>query len=153
MDIDTSEESLAVSRSSTSDTKFDMIIGIIEEIVMEDEFQMIQHNFLEKYFHEFIDTDENKFIYTDIHREYISLVEKYLNERLVSQVPEFSMSEFMHQMVARKHELEGEIFELLLTFSDFVTFKEMVLDYKAVKEGRTVDLSDGITVTSISADP
>lgn len=32
----------------------------------------------------------------------------------------------------RKNELDGEIFELLLTFSDFLTFKEMILDYKAV---------------------
>ncbi len=32
----------------------------------------------------------------------------------------------------RKDELEGEIFEILLTFSDFLAFKEMVLDYRAV---------------------
>lgn len=32
----------------------------------------------------------------------------------------------------RKNELEGEIFEMLLTFSDFMSFKEMFLDFKAV---------------------
>lgn len=32
----------------------------------------------------------------------------------------------------RKDEIEGEIFEILLTFTDFVTFKEMMLDYRAV---------------------
>lgn len=32
----------------------------------------------------------------------------------------------------RKDELDGEIFEMLNTFSDFVTFKEMFLDYRAV---------------------
>jgi hypothetical protein len=32
----------------------------------------------------------------------------------------------------RKNELEGEIFEMLLTFSDFLAFKEMFLDYRAV---------------------
>jgi ADP-ribosylation factor 2-binding protein len=32
----------------------------------------------------------------------------------------------------RKDELDGEIFEMLLTFSDFMTFKEMFLDFKAV---------------------
>ena len=32
----------------------------------------------------------------------------------------------------RKEELDGEIFEILLTFSDFMAFKEMVLDYRAV---------------------
>jgi len=38
----------------------------------------------------------------------------------------------------RKDELDGEIFEILLTFTDFLPFKEMVLDYKAVSEVRTL---------------
>lgn len=32
----------------------------------------------------------------------------------------------------RRNELEGEIFEMLSTFTDFVAFKEMFLDYKSV---------------------
>ena len=32
----------------------------------------MQHEFLEKYYNEFEDSEENKFIYTDIHREYVS---------------------------------------------------------------------------------
>ena len=40
--------------------------------VVEDEFQMLQTNFMEKYYKEFEDTEENKFIYTDIHKEYVS---------------------------------------------------------------------------------
>jgi ADP-ribosylation factor-like protein 2-binding protein len=31
----------------------------------------------------------------------------------------------------RKDEIEGEIFEILLMFTDFVAFKEMILDYRA----------------------
>ena len=33
---------------------------------------------------------------------------------------------------SRKDELEGEVFEMLLTFTDFLAFKEMFLDYRAV---------------------
>jgi len=33
---------------------------------------------------------------------------------------------------ARRDELDGEVFEILLTFTDFVSFKEMMLDYKGV---------------------
>ena len=40
--------------------------------VSEEEFQGLQTDFLEKYYAEFDDTEENKFIYTDIHREYVS---------------------------------------------------------------------------------
>ncbi|XP_060565410.1 ADP-ribosylation factor-like protein 2-binding protein isoform X2 [Ruditapes philippinarum] len=146
------EEDLATSSSSISDTKFDLVIGHIEDIIMEDEFQTMQHDFLEKYYNEFDDTEENKFIYTDIHREYVSLVEHYLEEELAKRLPGFCMNEFSKQILERKDELDGEIFEMLLTFSDFMTFKEMFLDFKAEKEGRTVDFSAGITVTNLGAD-
>ena len=39
----------------------------------EEEFQTMQRDFLEKYYTEFEDTEENKFIYTDIHKEYVSI--------------------------------------------------------------------------------
>jgi ADP-ribosylation factor 2-binding protein len=32
----------------------------------------------------------------------------------------------------RRNELDGEVFEMLFTFSDFTAFKEMFLDYRAV---------------------
>ncbi|KAH3778871.1 hypothetical protein DPMN_180347 [Dreissena polymorpha] len=52
------EEDLAMSNSSITDTKFDLVIGNIEDIVMEEEFQTMQHNFLEKYYNELMDTEE-----------------------------------------------------------------------------------------------
>ncbi|XP_052816391.1 ADP-ribosylation factor-like protein 2-binding protein isoform X2 [Mya arenaria] len=146
------EEDLATSSSSITDTKFDLVIGNIEDIIMEEEFQTMQHDFLEKYYNEFDDSEENKFIYTDIHKEYVSLVEHYLEEELGKRLPDFCMSEFSRQIMERKDELDGEIFEMLHTFTDFMSFKEMFLDFKAEKEGRTVDLSVGITVTNLGAD-
>lgn len=144
------EESFVVSKSNKSDAWFDRTIGYIEDIIMEDEFQTLQNDFLEKYYHEFEDTEENKFIYTDIHKEYTQLIEKYICEQLTKLMSDFSMDEFQKQLIARKDDLEGEIFEMLVTFSDFLAFKEMMLDYKAEKEGRTIDLSAGLTVTSLS---
>lgn len=43
--------------------------------------------------------------------------------------------------------LDGEIFELLFSLTDFLTFKDMILDYKASKNGRFQDLASGIIVT------
>ncbi|XP_067651018.1 ADP-ribosylation factor-like protein 2-binding protein isoform X1 [Haliotis asinina] len=150
--IDLMEEDLATSSSNTMDSKFDITIGHIEDIIMEEEFQSQQRNFLEKYYIQFEDTEENKFVYTDIHTEYVNLVEKYLSDELLKRIPGFSMQDFSKQLIERKDELEGEIFEILLTFSDFLAFKEMFLDYRADKEGRTVDLSDGLTVKSMQGD-
>lgn len=33
----------------------------------------------------------------------------------------------------RKNELDGEVFEVLFTLTDFTAFKEMFLDYRKVK--------------------
>lgn len=45
----------------------------------------------------------------------------------------------------RRDRLEGDIFELLLSFSDFSHFKEMMLDYRRFKDGEVPDLSGVIT--------
>lgn len=50
-----------------------------------------------------------------------------------------------------KDQLDGEIFELLFSLSDFLTFKEMVLDYRSFKEGAFVDMSSGIVVMRIAS--
>jgi hypothetical protein len=33
---------------------------------------------------------------------------------------------------SRREELEGEVFDVLYSFTDFVTFKELILDYRSV---------------------
>ena len=48
----------------------------------------------------------------------------------------------------RQEELDGDIFDLLLSFSDFTHFKEMMLDYRRFKDG-SVPCLDGI-ITSVS---
>ncbi|CAD5114414.1 DgyrCDS3546 [Dimorphilus gyrociliatus] len=128
------------------DTRFDETIGSIEDIVMDEKFQTMQNTFLEKYYMEFENTEENKFIYTDIHKEYCELIEKHIETELQIRIPDFQMDEFAKELENRKDELDGEIFEMLLTFSDFMIFKEMFLDYKSAKEGNTVDLSSGICI-------
>lgn len=49
-----------------------------------------------------------------------------------------------------KQQLDGEIFELLFSLTDFVQFKEVMLDYKAYKEGTYQDITSGITVQRIT---
>ena len=39
----------------------------------EDGFQTLQRDFMEKNYKHFEDTEENKFIYSDIHKEYVSM--------------------------------------------------------------------------------
>uniref|UniRef100_A0A8C8W7P0 ADP-ribosylation factor-like protein 2-binding protein n=1 Tax=Peromyscus maniculatus bairdii TaxID=230844 RepID=A0A8C8W7P0_PERMB len=76
------EESFALS-SSASDAEFDAVVGCLEDVIMDDKFQVLQRNFMDKYYQEFEDTEENELIHTPIFNECISLVEKYIEEQLL----------------------------------------------------------------------
>ncbi|XP_020821140.1 ADP-ribosylation factor-like protein 2-binding protein isoform X1 [Phascolarctos cinereus] len=143
------DENFALAVSSASDAEFDAVVGCIEDIIMDGEFQLLQRNFMEKYYQEFEDTEENKLIYTPIFNEYVSLVEKYIEEQLLERIPGFNMATFTTTLQQHKDEVAGDIFDMLLTFTDFLAFKEMFLDYRAEKEGRSLDLSSGLVVTSL----
>uniref|UniRef100_A0A2K6GIJ3 ADP-ribosylation factor-like protein 2-binding protein n=1 Tax=Propithecus coquereli TaxID=379532 RepID=A0A2K6GIJ3_PROCO len=69
-------------------------------------------------------------------------------EQLLERIPGFNMAAFT-TLQHHKDEVAGDIFDMLLTFTDFLAFKEMFLDYRAEKEGRGPDLSSGLVVTSL----
>ncbi|XP_065139351.1 ADP-ribosylation factor-like protein 2-binding protein isoform X2 [Paramisgurnus dabryanus] len=145
------EEDFGVSKSSDADAEFDMIIGNIEDIIMEDEFQHLQQSFMEKYYIEFDDSEENKLSYTPIFNEYIEILEKHLEQQLIERIPGFNMDAFTISLKQHKDEVSGDILDMLLTFTDFVAFKEMFIDYRAEKEGRGLDLSTGLVVKSLNS--
>ncbi|XP_008285350.1 ADP-ribosylation factor-like protein 2-binding protein isoform X2 [Stegastes partitus] len=146
---DTDEEDFAISSYSSADTAFDSVVGCIEDIILDDEFQQLQQSFMDKHYQEFDDSDENKLSYTPIFREYVDQLEKYLEQQLMERIPGFNMDNFIELLMQRKEEVTGDIFDMLLTFTDFMAFKEMFVDYRATKEGRGVDLGEGLLVKSL----
>ncbi|XP_034231175.1 ADP-ribosylation factor-like protein 2-binding protein [Thrips palmi] len=128
---------------------FDEAIGHIEDVLMDPQFQDLQKDFMEKYWNEFDDSEENKLVYMEIFKEYTDVVEKYIENHLKRNMRDFNMDVFTSQLQERKDDLEGEVFEILFTFTDFIIFKEMFLDYKAVKEGKVADLGLNIHVSSV----
>ncbi|XP_065064481.1 ADP-ribosylation factor-like protein 2-binding protein [Rhopilema esculentum] len=140
------EEILAVGRSNAADEKFDHTVGALEDIVMDDGFQDLQDTFMEKYYQEFEDTEENKLVYMDIFKEYTDMLEQHIEQHLTEKIPSFSMDEFQKNIMSRRDQIDLEIFDMLQTMSDFLEFKQMFLNYKAMKEGKMVDLSQGIVV-------
>jgi ADP-ribosylation factor 2-binding protein len=46
---------------------------------------------------------------------------------------------FISELELRKTELEGEVFEMLFTLTDFLAFKEMFVDYKIMKQSGALD--------------
>ncbi|TNN68262.1 ADP-ribosylation factor-like protein 2-binding protein [Liparis tanakae] len=147
--VDMGEENFAISSSSAADAAFDGIVGCIEDIIMEEEFQQLQQSFMDKHYLEFEDSDENKLTYTHIFNEYVDLLEKHLEQQLMERISTFNMNTFIKRIMQHKEEVPGDIFDMLLTFTDFMAFKEMFLEYRAEKEGRGLDLSQGLVVTSL----
>ncbi|XP_015440432.1 PREDICTED: ADP-ribosylation factor-like protein 2-binding protein [Dufourea novaeangliae] len=143
------DENTEQSLKNEEDELFDEIIGHIEDILLESEFNAIQKKFLDQYWDVFEPIEENKLIYTSIFNEYNKTVESYIVNYLGKVIPHFDISTFLQLLSNRQNELEGEVFEVLSTFTDFVAFKEMFLDYRAVKEGKVQDLSSGISVTCL----
>ncbi|XP_012057909.1 PREDICTED: ADP-ribosylation factor-like protein 2-binding protein [Atta cephalotes] len=136
---------------SEEDRSFDEVIGHIEDLLLEEDFQALQNKFLEKYWDVFEPVEDNKLIYTDIFNEYNKAVEEYIVDYLKKVKPQFTVDTFLHQLNEKQMELEGEVFEVLSTITDFLAFKEMFLDYRAVKEGKVADLSCGIAITSLKS--
>ncbi|XP_038554266.1 ADP-ribosylation factor-like protein 2-binding protein [Micropterus salmoides] len=147
--VDMEEENFAISSSSAADAAFDAVIGCIEDIIMEEEFQQLQKSFLDKHYLEFDDSDENKLSYTPIFNAYVDLLEKHLEQQLMEKIPGFTMNAFTELLVQHKEEVPDDIFDMLLTFTDFMAFKEMFLAYRAEIEGRGLDLSQGLVITSL----
>ncbi|XP_065828480.1 ADP-ribosylation factor-like protein 2-binding protein [Oscarella lobularis] len=143
------DEVIASGRSSKSDAKFDQVVGHIEDIVMGDVFDQINTDFLERHCHHFDDEEENKLIYTEIFKEYTETLEKCLEDELVRRMPDFKMSEFLKALEARKDKVDGEIFDMLLSLTDFLAFKQVFLDFKKAKEGTSVDLGDLLVTSSL----
>ena len=116
---------------SKDDNHFDMVVGQLEEIVMEPAFQQIERDFGREHCHEFEDTEVNKFIYTDLHKAYTASVETYLLEALTERIPGFDMPTFMDMLAKRPDEISEDIADLLSDMDDFLSFKGMMLSYKA----------------------
>uniref|UniRef100_A0A8C4UW09 ADP-ribosylation factor-like protein 2-binding protein n=1 Tax=Falco tinnunculus TaxID=100819 RepID=A0A8C4UW09_FALTI len=119
----------------------------------DDDFQLTQRTFMEKHYREFDDSEEYKLIYTFIFNEYISIVKKYMEEKLLNLIPGFDMTAFTMSL-QHKDEMASELFDMLLTFTDFPAFKEMFLDYKAVSMSRCVfslQTTELVVTSSLSA--
>ncbi|GFT86488.1 ADP-ribosylation factor-like protein 2-binding protein [Trichonephila clavipes] len=126
---------------SSAECQFDTIIGYIEDIIIDPSFSKLQHNFMEKHYEIFEECEENKLEYMDIFNLYTELIEKHIEKSLLKQIPGFSMKEFLKDIINKQSELDGDVFDMLVSFTDFISFKEMFLDYKAAKDGCVPDLS------------
>lgn len=60
--------------------------------------QEILTSFMEKYWKEFDESEENKIIYTEIFNEYTNSIENYIEEKLKQQIDNFDMNRFANEL-------------------------------------------------------
>ncbi|GAB0099913.1 ADP-ribosylation factor-like protein 2-binding protein [Sergentomyia squamirostris] len=140
-----------MSSSSESEDYFDTVIGHIEDFVISDEFKILVQNFMQTYYQEFDECEENKIEYMNIFNEYVMAIEGYIVQNLTERMENFDMERFSEELCRRRSQLDGEIFELLFSLTDFLAFKELILDYKLYRERHLDDLDSGIQISHFSS--
>ncbi|GIL66177.1 hypothetical protein Vafri_19770 [Volvox africanus] len=144
--LDGDEEDIDIvddgSNLSAESRRFDCIVGALEDVIMDPEFEELREGFCRENCQHFEDSDENKLIYTDVFNKYTELVESTIDKKLKQAVPGFSMQEFMSLLESHKDHLMSEVFDLLLSLADFEAFKEVMLSYKRdASEGPTFEIN------------
>ena len=56
---------------------------------------------------------------------------------------------FFSELEERKLDLEGEVFDMLFTLTDFLAFKEMFISYKISRQSTSLPLHEILSVTSL----
>eukprot|EP00736_Rhodelphis_marinus_P002627 Rmarinus@m.4555 len=120
-----------VDDSGADEQEFDTVVGHLEDILMETDFVQCQTEFLDSHCDEYEDTEENKLCYWDHFKQYTNLIERYIETRLAEEIAGFTMEKMAVLLSSRKpEELEGDVFEMLMSLSDFQSFKELMIDHK-----------------------
>eukprot|EP00759_Apiculatamorpha_spiralis_P007328 PhF_6_TR1434/c0_g1_i1/m.2533/K16742/ARL2BP, BART; ADP-ribosylation factor-like protein 2-binding protein len=131
-DDDETECVFATSTGTPEDAYFDNIVGVIEELLMDDTFASLRDQFFRKHAIHFVTTtDENPHIYFDIHRQYIAEIESFVEKYITTKIPTFQMSTFLGLLQNRKEEVTGDIWDLLSAATNFLVFKESMIEYRA----------------------
>ncbi|KNC97624.1 uncharacterized protein SPPG_07092 [Spizellomyces punctatus DAOM BR117] len=140
------EDMVLASETNAQDATFDSIVGELEDMLMDPYFISLQESLLSENCHHFTDDEENKLVYMDVFQQYVSKLEQFIEKRLKSRLPGFSMADFMGMIKNRPEQLDGDVFDVLSSLADFNAFKDLILSYKNEQQGLSLDLSDLLAV-------
>ena len=83
-----------------------MYVGVLQDILLDPEFESLTKKFTHKYCMEFEATEENKLCYMTIFKEYQDTIEGYLMKRLAEDISDFDVAYFMGEVKQRKDEID-----------------------------------------------
>jgi len=112
----------------------DAVVGKLEEILVDTEFQRERLAFCQTHCDIFEETEENKLEYTAVFDKYSSLIENTLEEALRDTFPEFTVAWFADLLQQKEDPCEGDVFDMLQQLSDFGEFKDEMVSFRKRKE-------------------
>jgi len=68
------------------------------------------------------------------------MIEGFLEARLAEEVEGFSMDRFGGMLADRQDEITGDVFDMLMSFTEFDEFKDLMLSYKG-ETGRATNMN------------
>ncbi|KAH6572730.1 hypothetical protein BASA50_007923 [Batrachochytrium salamandrivorans] len=149
IELGTFEEDLASeSPTNAEDAKFDAVVGVMEDIIMDDKFVSQQEAFLLKHYMAFDHSEENKLEYMDIFQAYTVFIETILCKQLKKRLPWFRMPDFLEMIRNRPEQAQGDVFDILHSLGDFSEFKDLMIRFKCEKEGNGLGLDCCLSISS-----
>lgn len=127
-----------------ADDRFDGIVGVLEDIAVSKDFQDLMHNFCDENCAIFDAGEENKLEYTSVFTKWTRTIEGFIEEQLKQIFQGFNMTDFLQELGRRKKvedEIMDEVLELLISASDFETFKQLMLTHKESRIANEKNLS------------
>eukprot|EP01017_Pseudomicrothorax_dubius_P014500 TRINITY_DN1690_c0_g1_i1.p1 TRINITY_DN1690_c0_g1~~TRINITY_DN1690_c0_g1_i1.p1 ORF type:complete len:178 (-),score=65.56 TRINITY_DN1690_c0_g1_i1:184-717(-) len=106
------------------DDEFDEIVGKLQDIVIEPTFEDLQKKFLDQNCEIFQEGEENKMEYMVAFKNYQKTVESYLEKRLKEELRNFEMSKFFKLLEPRSDQIDDQLLDMLISFTDYQLFKE-----------------------------
>jgi hypothetical protein len=81
----------------------------------------------------FDEAEENKLEYTDIHNEYVKIIESTIEKNLLKEYSQEDINKLMEdikQDYTKYEEVNIEAFDAMIAFTDVLKFKEQILRFK-----------------------
>ncbi|KAL4496230.1 hypothetical protein ABPG72_012967 [Tetrahymena utriculariae] len=132
-DFDQDDEEFEIndySEYNKDDEEFDIIVGELQEIVISEEFEKLYKKFLIDNCEVFEDEEENKMEYMIIFKNYEKIIDGFIQQELEKRIEGFQMNRFLELLKERHSQIDEQILDTLLSFTDFNSFKQLMLDYK-----------------------
>ena len=66
----------------------------------------------------------------DIFKKYKETIETYIEDQLKDMIDGFNMEEYAALLPDRKEEIDDQLLELITSFADFSTFKDLMISFR-----------------------